>query len=754
MVNRSSATALWLSVVLLFGSASAGPILVRVGARNFQELSSHITFKGTSIEIAGAKSGQSYDLLLDRSDFGTVEACGLPVTVIHDDMGVVQREAILTGAYHTTAQLDSMMRAWAANYSSICQFESIGPTYHNNWIYGLKIASTAAQGKPECLELGIVHSREWGGVEAVRHLCDTLIHYYASDTGFHHFIDNHQLHVFMITNVDGYKYDHDSSPYGPDSGYMWRKDRQPFGGQIGTDPNRNFNGTCMGSIMDDWGSMVNGTQSTHNPSDLVFMGASGASGLEIKAVTEWFKQHTVVACVSVHTYSEDVLWPFGTGTVAPDSSCLKTLATGMASRMGRLGGGTYTPEQSNYLYPTNDGSDDWFYGWGHTVGGFPCMSFTTELGTDFYQPVQDLDSIQNASFRGDYYLFQHSDSIINALEGMVPRPILTVVDTTGSRYIPIHWTPTRPDQNHPDKWGLEQFTGLTVVTDSMESGVSNWTLHGASQSTTQKHSGTHSMYLGTGNNISNYCETKYPYPVQAGDSLKYWIWYNTETNYDVTVAEVSLEGKEWIQLHDRFTGNSSGWLYKAFSLDQWAGKSVYVRFRYMTDDATTRAGVYVDDVWPVPTFANDTVVTDSIADTLYTAVVDSVGTYYYRVRGHNAAWGWNDYGPLHGVVVTGLAGVQEPAAKSVTSVLEVGPNPVLNGTRVNYAIERGGPVSLVVYDATGRRVRNLVSGSSKAGVCTSDWDGKDGSGRQVPAGVYYVRLSAGKTSTARVTVIR
>jgi hypothetical protein len=749
MLHRFLGTLICL--VLLAGSAAAGPMLVRVGAHDYQELASHITFKGTSIEIAGARVGKSYDLLLDRSDFGIVQASGLPVTVIHDDMDVVGREAALTGSYHSLNQIDSMVRAWASDYPSICQLESIGPTYQGRWIYGLKIASAAAEGKPECLELGIVHAREWAGVEAVRHFTDTLLRFYDSDSGFHDFIDNHQLYVFAITNVDGYAYDHDSSG---GSGHNWRKNRQPYGTQIGADMNRDFNGACMGDVADDWGSLAPQTQSSHNPSNLLFMGGHGDWANEISALSTWFKQHTIVACVSMHTYGEIVIWPFGTGTLTPDSTYYEDLGTRVAAQMGTLDGGTYTPEQASYLYPTNCGSDDWFYGWAHTLGGFPCMSFTTELGTDFYQPTRDLDTIQNASFRGDYYLFKQSDSVIDALEGMVPRPILAVMDSSSSGNYTIHWTPTRPEHNHPDKWGLEELSGLSVVTDNMEADLSKWNLHGASQSTTQKHGGVYSASLGNGNNISNYISSKDPYPVQTGDSLKYWIWYNTENNYDVTVAEVSLEGKEWVQLHDRFTGNSNGWLYKAFSLDPWAGKSVYIRFRYMTDDNTTGSGVYIDDVWPVPEFANDAVISDSIADTLYTMTAESLGTYYYRVRGHNVTWGWSDYGPLEDIVVTGLAGTQEPTGKLVTSVFEVGPNPVIGGTRISYALERAGAASLNVYDATGRLVRNLASGVQKAGTYTAAWDSKDMSGRSVPAGVYYVRLTADRTSTARVTVVR
>ena len=87
-------------------------------------------------------------------------------------------------------------------------------------------------------------------------------------------------------------------------------------------------------------------------------------------------------------------------------------------------------------------------------------------------------------------------------------------------------------------------------------------------------------------------------------------------------------------------------------------------------------------------------------------------TYYYRVRGHNSTWGWNDQGPLEDIVVTGLTGVaQEPTSKVVTAVFEVGPNPVTGLSRISYALARSGSVSLNVYDATGRRV---LAGS---GVC-------------------------------------
>ncbi len=738
-----------ICLALLAGSSVAGPMLVRVGARDYSALRSHITFKGTSIEIVGVNVGQTYDLLLDRSDFGIVEASGLPITVIHDDMEALRGEAAQLGVYRTYDSMKVILRNLASTYPSICKLESIGPSYQGQYIMGLKISDnpTVDEDEPEVLLEALHHAREWATPEVVRYFADTLLRNYDSIPEFKSFVDGHELWVFTHDNPDGYTYDYPGQLW-------WRKNRQPFSTSTGCDLNRDYNGACNGNRMDDWGSLVNGSRTSHWPRDETWFGARGAWGVEVNAISEFFKTRTFLADASIHSHGELVLWPFGGGSLAPDSSYFRSLGQGVAAQISRLGGGTYTPEQSVDLYPTAGGSTDWMYGWAHWVGGFPCMSYVIEVGNDFYQPVSDLDAIQRELFDGLFYLFSRAESIDLALEGAVPRPILAVMDTSSSRYYAVHWTPIRPEHNHPDRWELEQLTDLSVVTDSMEDSLSKWTLQGATQSTTQKHSGTYSVYLGNGDNISNYCVTKDPYPVQSGDSLRYWIWYDIENNYDVTVAEVSLDGKEWIQLHDRFTGNSSGWLYKAFPLEPWVGKSVLIRFRYMTDDGTYRNGVYIDDVWPVPEFASRTVLSDSITDTLYNATAESLGTYYYRVRGHNTTWGWNDYGPLEDIVVTGLSGTQEPSTKIVTSVFEVGPNPVMGATRISYAIARSGAVSLDVYDATGRQVRNLASGTLKAGSYAVSWDGKDTGGKLVPAGVYYVRLSADRASTARVTIVR
>jgi len=64
------------------------------------------------------------------------------------------------------------------------------------------------------------------------------------------------------------------------------------------------------------------------------------------------------------------------------------------------------------------------------------------------------------------------------------------------------------------------------------------------------------------------------------------------------------------------------------------------------------------------------------------------------------------------------------------------------------------PVRLEVFEAAGRRVRRLISGSLEAGRHEVRWDGRDGSGSVLPTGIYFVRLSGGGGQEAVKRVVR
>jgi hypothetical protein len=75
------------------------------------------------------------------------------------------------------------------------------------------------------------------------------------------------------------------------------------------------------------------------------------------------------------------------------------------------------------------------------------------------------------------------------------------------------------------------------------------------------------------------------------------------------------------------------------------------------------------------------------------------------------------------------------------------PNPFNPTTRIEYWVPDGvgsvggAPVSLVIYDVRGARVRTLVDARQPSGRYRVDWDGRDSSGTPVGSGVYFYRLA-------------
>ncbi len=76
-------------------------------------------------------------------------------------------------------------------------------------------------------------------------------------------------------------------------------------------------------------------------------------------------------------------------------------------------------------------------------------------------------------------------------------------------------------------------------------------------------------------------------------------------------------------------------------------------------------------------------------------------------------------------------------------LLPVRPNPFAQSVTIPIELAAESAVHLDVYDASGRLVRTLREGTVAAGAFDLVWDGRDAEAKRAPAGVYYVRLSAG-----------
>jgi hypothetical protein len=94
-------------------------------------------------------------------------------------------------------------------------------------------------------------------------------------------------------------------------------------------------------------------------------------------------------------------------------------------------------------------------------------------------------------------------------------------------------------------------------------------------------------------------------------------------------------------------------------------------------------------------------------------------------------------------------------AALVFGLNKVSPNPVNNGTVIAYATTQKGPVSLKLYDSSGRLIRTLIDKTQDSGRKTVYWNGKDNNNRTVSAGVYFYRLTAeNKTASCKIVIVR
>ncbi len=95
-------------------------------------------------------------------------------------------------------------------------------------------------------------------------------------------------------------------------------------------------------------------------------------------------------------------------------------------------------------------------------------------------------------------------------------------------------------------------------------------------------------------------------------TLSFWTWYDIEAGWDYAYLVVSTDGgqtwdiiptgrtTDWnphgTSYGQAYTDSSGGWIQETVDLSAYAGQRILVRFEYITDDATLRDGMVIDDV--------------------------------------------------------------------------------------------------------------------------------------------------------------
>lgn len=72
------------------------------------------------------------------------------------------------------------------------------------------------------------------------------------------------------------------------------------------------------------------------------------------------------------------------------------------------------------------------------------------------------------------------------------------------------------------------------------------------------------------------------------------------------------------------------------------------------------------------------------------------------------------------------------------------PNPFQNNLELSYSLKEPSELAFDIYNLKGQKVRSIKLGTKYTGTGSFTWDTKDDKGLDCPAGVYLVRMQAGK----------
>ena len=116
---------------------------------------------------------------------------------------------------------------------------------------------------------------------------------------------------------------------------------------------------------------------------------------------------------------------------------------------------------------------------------------------------------------------------------------------------------------------------------------------------------------------------------------------------------------------------------------------------------------------------------------------------------------YNEFDFMIRCFVHDYAGIEEKGIPGKFALEQNFPNPFNPATEIAFSLPEPTDVSLIVYDISGKVVRNLLSCRKGAGSHKIIWDGADNSGNEMPSGIYFYKLVAGdNTSVKKMMMVR
>ncbi len=144
---------------------------------------------------------------------------------------------------------------------------------------------------------------------------------------------------------------------------------------------------------------------------------------------------------------------------------------------------------------------------------------------------------------------------------------------------------------------------------------------------------------------------------------------------------------------------------------------------------------------PAPTVADSSLIAGGDLGTFTVEISGLEPGVTYHVR----PYAMNSAGTVYGTAIE--------VSCWETRIHAVGPNPFAASARIEYTVSRPVPVSVEIFDLSGRRVRVLRDEPAESGKHTIVWDGRLATGTPAGSGVYFLRLQAAGSEDRRSIIL-
>lgn len=204
------------------------------------------------------------------------------------------------GGYYSFPEIESILDQLSASYPQILtQKVSIGTTIEGRNIWMVKVSDNPGvdESEPEVRIDAMHHAREPQGMQTTLYFLSYLLEEYGNDPVATYLVNEREIYFVPCVNPDGYEHNRSIAPGG---GGLWRKNRRNNGdGTFGVDLNRNY--------AFQWGGL-----GTSNSTDSeIYRGPSPSSEPETTAMSSFLASRTFSTALSVHTFSDLWLAPWG-----------------------------------------------------------------------------------------------------------------------------------------------------------------------------------------------------------------------------------------------------------------------------------------------------------------------------------------------------------------------------------------------------------------------------------------------------------